>query len=1837
MKNYKWGSIILFFIVFGFFIPVLISIPIIPEKKCISLIFLPPVFNQQNIDQWKETTIQADQNQNGLHDRLEQKLNLSSNFKVPNDKIFIKQQYTQMNETTENISLVIHFPKGDISTILQLFRNLGGKINVIYDVALNGFAGSINYQDLSEFFNILSEENVPFLIEEDCNFNTSLYYVSQNMNLRPYVWNSLSYTGDPSGAIALIDTGIDDSHTSFTPGYSEGNASFKIIGWRDILSNLSSPYDDNGHGSHCAGIAAGNGSSTLDGDGRMVATYAYVYDQRGFTFISNQTINIIAARFNVTNLGTVEINCAAISNLSGSGNIAVYAYLYHNTTIVDSFTGTSWNHTLTYNATNSTLGEYSLKIAVALKNPLNAGPYAQFRAEIYWPFNPPSLDSGNLWKGVAPATHLVAIKAMDEYGTGTLSNILDGINWVIANKRIYNITVLSLSFSGDAGQTSLISAVNNAVENGIVVVVAAGNDGGLNNTIGSPGDSDSVITVAAMNNADNITQYSSAGGLSYTGNTIKPDITAPGGSDYYFSIFSADSNDNDGGGAYSQDAFLNDLYPSVGTSMAGPAVAGAANLLIAAMGGASKWTYSAIEAKQVKALLLMSATETFPLTREVYANCSPTLERGGKDPHEGYGRLNPDAALEAYTQNLTLGSSKSAWLSSSYINSFSKHALGCYVDLLGGQNYSFKLVMPSDADFDLYLYNNTATSIGEPQLLTSSISNESGKTELIRYTPPTSGKFYLIAKAIQGEGLANISNVPNNFVPLLLSSSVSPPTGNQSTLYNFSVLYTDADDFAPIFVELVVNETPYRMEKLESANENYTDGAIFQYLTYLQPADYNYSFRCSDGKFNAYFFPPTLLTVNKTNTLSPYMTDSCVSPEIGENSTWFDFKVKYFDPDNNFPSNINVTINATTHEMVKVNLLDRNVMDGAEYHFTTVLEFGYYQFQFACADGLYSNVTAWINAPEVTPFFNFSEELIVINEVFTAHPSNIELYNYGIDKNMTGWTLQLYYNNVLLNTYEFPTGWIFQKQSVVVLHEKWGTITGIDNMTDLFANWTIPWDSGRIAVGLFNKKGYHQDWFQTTQFTGVRPADVKWTPNSLIELNSNCAYRIIDEDTNNASDWLVDNFGTPGYLNPGQTGERKNSLFAKLLYPLNNSVTFSGTIEYNWESLELPIGPVNYTLQISEFSNFSTILQEKTDIPEIFNTTSTNLTITLPSGQYYWRICSVYGIFKGFWSNYCILNVIYNEFSPNLINGSVNPPIGSQNTLFNFSIIYLDSDNNPPFLINLSINDNLFPLEKQDNSDINYSDGCIYQYLTFLKPGIYNISFECNDGKFGYETTPDFNLNVTEINIAPCILTNGYVSSNIGYENTVLFKFFVNYSDADNNAPDYVTITLNSTTYYMSQQNSLDINYTDGCIFIYSLFLKKGNYTFYFNCSDGIYFANQGPYNGPMVTISVPWNQVSLENVRIGAVITHGETNPRTKFSWYPYITQELIQRGVNITDITGLLTSNLLSNYDIIWFCQGGADMGISEIDAVEEWIEEGGRLLITGSVVEWGSTVNLIQRFNLSYCHGPSIGGNTTNINFHPITNYLDHLAVQSSYTALNISAQPYAEVCVKSNDYVVVAAMEFGKGRIAIICDDHILSDSAFLVNHIFTNNTFGWLGYKSKFAPSLQNPQTSPIASVIPYQFNFSILFRDLDNNAPLFINVIINSTVYTLQKQNPLDINYSDGCLYQSIITLTPGIYYYSFECSDIVFYNYTNSYSIKVNPIVASPPFPYWSLLLIGASLAVIILFGTNRKARSLFFINYKGIKSYMSRTIVSRNKVLASRINNFIYQMKLLFKHFKL
>jgi len=153
-------------------------------------------------------------------------------------------------------------------------------------------------------------------------------------------------------------------------------------------------------------------------------------------------------------------------------------------------------------------------------------------------------DSNGRNAGVAPDASLVVLKALDGNGAGTISNVIEALDWVLANRAQYNIRVVNLSVGAAIRESywtdPLTLAAKRLVDAGVVVVAAAGNLG--NNAaggpqyggIGAPANAPWVLTVGASSTMgttgrsdDTMASFSSRG-PTYVDWAAKPDLVAPG-------------------------------------------------------------------------------------------------------------------------------------------------------------------------------------------------------------------------------------------------------------------------------------------------------------------------------------------------------------------------------------------------------------------------------------------------------------------------------------------------------------------------------------------------------------------------------------------------------------------------------------------------------------------------------------------------------------------------------------------------------------------------------------------------------------------------------------------------------------------------------------------------------------------------------------------------------------------------------------------------------------------------------------------------------------------------------------------------------------------------------------------------------------------------------------------------------------------------------------------------------------------------------------------------------------------------------------------------------------
>jgi serine protease AprX len=138
--------------------------------------------------------------------------------------------------------------------------------------------------------------------------------------------------------------------------------------------------------------------------------------------------------------------------------------------------------------------------------------------------------------GVAPDARLVSVKLGDRSGAVDVSQVIAGMDWVVANRyRAGNIRVINLSYGArstlNAQDDPLSWAAEAAWKSGIVVVASAGNDGETSVGLASPAFNPWIIAVGATDNKGTATAGDDAvAAFSNTGNGISraPDLLAPG-------------------------------------------------------------------------------------------------------------------------------------------------------------------------------------------------------------------------------------------------------------------------------------------------------------------------------------------------------------------------------------------------------------------------------------------------------------------------------------------------------------------------------------------------------------------------------------------------------------------------------------------------------------------------------------------------------------------------------------------------------------------------------------------------------------------------------------------------------------------------------------------------------------------------------------------------------------------------------------------------------------------------------------------------------------------------------------------------------------------------------------------------------------------------------------------------------------------------------------------------------------------------------------------------------------------------------------------------------------
>jgi serine protease AprX len=313
--------------------------------------------------------------------------------------------------------------------------------------------------------------------------------------------------------------------------------------------------------------------------------------------------------------------------------------------------------------------------------------------------------------GVAPGASLVGVKVLPAHGPGTGEDVLAGVEWCIENRARLGIDVINMSLSTDKpsdGRDALSEAVDRAVAAGIVVCVAAGNEGPGPRTIGSPSAARSIITVGNMVDLGKggfVLNASSSRGPTLDGR-VKPDLCGPG-----TQISAAQAN---------SDGYIR----LTGTSMSCPFVAGVAALMLQAN--------PSLTPGDVKRIMKETAVH---------------FGAPGENNDYGAGRLDGYAAIATAGGNRGTAPEAPDHL-------FGQGALKASADSFVWQlpidDTRFPIavaliILDPEADFDLYVY--------DPDRKLVAASNFGGRRqETVSFVPEKTGTYLIQVHSFRGSG-----------------------------------------------------------------------------------------------------------------------------------------------------------------------------------------------------------------------------------------------------------------------------------------------------------------------------------------------------------------------------------------------------------------------------------------------------------------------------------------------------------------------------------------------------------------------------------------------------------------------------------------------------------------------------------------------------------------------------------------------------------------------------------------------------------------------------------------------------------------------------------------------------------------------------------------------------------------------------------------------------------------------------------------------------------------------------------------------------------------------------
>ncbi|MBW2965002.1 S8 family serine peptidase, partial [Candidatus Woesearchaeota archaeon] len=224
--------------------------------------------------------------------------------------------------------------------------------------------------------------------------------------------------------------------------------------------------------------------------------------------------------------------------------------------------------------------------------------------------------------------------------------------------------------------------------------------------------------------------------------------------------------------------------------------------------------------------------------------------------------------------------------------------------------------------------------------------------------------FFAIFETVYMSNITPKLNITiTNNIPQLTSPSLNNITGNTTTVFNFTVNYSDADNHEPYFIYIVIGNSSQSMLPADVSDTNYSDGAVYYYQTTLVEGNYSYYFNASD-RFNT-TTTGVVYAPNVTDNTAPSLVVSSPQDNLNTSTALQSFVFNVSDESAQY---LNCSLVFDNTAVISVNV--SSGFSGSMNY--TVSSEGMHYWNISCSDGTNVNISLTrriaydATAPDVT-------------------------------------------------------------------------------------------------------------------------------------------------------------------------------------------------------------------------------------------------------------------------------------------------------------------------------------------------------------------------------------------------------------------------------------------------------------------------------------------------------------------------------------------------------------------------------------------------------------------------------------------------------------------------------------------------------------------------------------------------------------------------------------------------------------------------------------------------------------------------------------------------------